>query len=144
MSGPCGGLPEAVELPPAMRGTAARVARAERVLADGRWRPGPADSAASAAVLARLAAPLPVRADAAARDRRFQRLLRTVLHHLDGGAVSPPAAALLAAVARAFLPWHAFPNPPVAAAAPRYGTAVRAADGTGGAPTGAGKPCCPA
>jgi hypothetical protein len=52
---------------------------------------------------------------------------RTTLHHLDAGAVSPPAAALLAAVARA--PWHTTPNPPPAAAAPRYGTPVGATDG---------------
>ncbi|MGW3375808.1 hypothetical protein [Streptomyces hydrogenans] len=112
-----------------MRELLHRVEWAERALDAGRWRPGPGDSAAAAAVRARLAAPLPARPDADARDRRLQRLLRTVLHHLDGGAVSPPAAALLAAMARAFLPWHAFPNPPVAAAAPAYGTPVRAADG---------------
>lgn len=55
------------------------------------------------------------------RDRRLQRLLRTTLHHLDADAVSPRATALLAAVARAFLPWRSFPNPPGAAAAPGCG-----------------------
>ncbi|WP_432016027.1 hypothetical protein [Streptomyces hydrogenans] len=126
-----------------MRELLHRVEWAERALDAGRWRPGPGDSAAAAAVRERLAAPLPARPDADARDRRLQRLLRTVLHHLDGGAVSPPAAALLAAVARAFLPWHAFPNSPVAAAAPAYGAPVRAADGTAAVPTGAGEALLP-
>ncbi|MFG3345714.1 hypothetical protein ACGF1Z_11715 [Streptomyces sp. NPDC048018] len=109
--------------------------RARRLLAAGQWRPAAADSAAAAAVLARLSAPLPVRRAAPARtsatdrDRRLQRLLRTTLHHLDAGAVSPPAAALLAGVARAFLPWHTVPNPPLAAAAPGYGLAAAPADG---------------
>ncbi|MEU0272612.1 hypothetical protein [Streptomyces sp. NPDC006307] len=101
--------------------------RARQLLAAGEWRPGAADAEVAAAVLARLTAPLPSRRGAAARraaavdrDRRLQRVLRTALHHLDAGAVSPPAAALLAAVARALLPWHAHPNPPAAAAAPRY------------------------
>ncbi|MFI1766189.1 hypothetical protein ACH41H_29635 [Streptomyces sp. NPDC020800] len=77
------------------------------------------------------------------RDRRLQRLLRTTLHHLDAGAVTPPAAALLAAVARAFLPWHAAPNPPRAAAAPRYGTPAETMDGPGVPPTEAGEALLP-
>ncbi|MFB7288774.1 hypothetical protein [Actinacidiphila glaucinigra] len=113
--------------PPLTRALDREAAQARRLLAAGEWRPAPADSEAAAAVLARLTAPLPARRGASAgtlatdRDRRLQRLLRTTLHHLDAGAVSPRAAALLAAVARAFLPWHATPNPPGAAAAPRYG-----------------------
>ncbi|MET9012818.1 hypothetical protein ABZX74_18140 [Streptomyces olivaceoviridis] len=74
-------------------------------MAAGQWRPSPADAEAAVAVLGRLTAALPVRRGAAARTRatdqgrRLQRVLRTVLHHLDAGAVSPSAAALLAAVA---------------------------------------------
>ncbi|MES5825397.1 hypothetical protein [Streptomyces sp. RG80] len=123
--------------------------QARRLLAAGQWRPAAADSEAAAAVLERLAAPLPARRAAAARtlatdrDRRLQRILRTTLHHLDAGAVSPPAAALLAAVARAFLPWHATPNPPGAAAAPRYGTLAGTADGPAGPPTEAGEALLP-
>jgi hypothetical protein len=85
-------------------------------------------------VLARLTAPLPIRRSATPRttatdrDRRLQRILRTTLHHLDAGMVSPPATALLAAVARALLPWHAHPNAPAAAAAPRYGTVPATSD----------------
>ncbi|CAL9332877.1 hypothetical protein SUDANB105_00110 [Streptomyces sp. enrichment culture] len=102
--------------------------RARQLLTVGEWRPAASDAEAAAAVLARLTAPLPTRRAATARtsatdrDRRLQRILRTTLHHLDAGVVSPPTAALLAAVARALLPWHAHPNPPAAAAAPRYGT----------------------
>ncbi|MER7623795.1 hypothetical protein [Streptomyces sp. NPDC126503] len=77
------------------------------------------------------------------RDRRLQRILRTVVHHLDSGAVSPPAAALLAAVARAFLPWHGVPNPPPAAAAPSYGTQAAAPDGPATPPTEAGEVLLP-
>lgn len=123
--------------------------QARMLLATGKWRPARADSEAAAAVLDRLAAPLPARRAAAARmsatdrDRRLQRLLRTVLHHLDAGAVSPPTAALLAAVARAFLPWHAAPNPPSAAAAPRYGTSATTADGSAVPPTEAGESLLP-
>ncbi|MET8968462.1 hypothetical protein [Streptomyces hydrogenans] len=131
------------EPPSHMRELAEWIAWCERELDAVRWRPGPADSDAAAAVRARLAAPLPARPDADARDRRLQRLLRTVLYHLDGGAVSPPAAALLAAMARAFLPWHAWPNPPVAAAAPTYATPVRAADGTAAVPTGVAEALLP-
>ncbi len=36
------------------------------------------------------------------------------------GRGQPAAAALLAAVARAYVPWYGTPNPPPAAAAPRY------------------------
>lgn len=117
--------------------------RARLLLAAGEWRPAPADSEAAAAVLGRLSAPLPARRGASARtltadrDRRLQRLLRTTIHHLDAGAVSPCAAALLAAVARAFLPWHAAPNPPGAAAAPGY-------DGPAVPPTEAGEALLPA
>ncbi|QES04644.1 hypothetical protein DEJ44_02825 [Streptomyces venezuelae] len=123
--------------------------RARQLLAAGEWRPAAADSEAAARVLARLTAPLPTRRSATARtsatdrDRRLQRILRTTLHHLDAGAVSPPAAALLAAVARAFLPWHATPNPPGAAAAPRYGTPVGTADGPAVVPTEAGEALLP-
>ncbi|MER6835679.1 hypothetical protein ABT320_17130 [Streptomyces cellulosae] len=101
--------------------------RARQLLAADGWRLSPADAGAVTAVLARLTAPLPTRRGTAARtratdrDRRLQRILRTTVHHLDAGTVSPAAAALLAAVARALLPWHAAPNPPRAAAAPRYG-----------------------
>lgn len=118
-------------------------AQARRLLAAARWHPDAADSAAASAVLDRLAAPLPARRGASTRavatdrDRRLQRLLRTTLHHLDAGAVSPRATALLAAVARAFLPWHAFPNPPVAAAAPGCG------GGPSAPPTEAGEALLP-
>ncbi|QFR00265.1 hypothetical protein F9278_33450 [Streptomyces phaeolivaceus] len=126
-------------------------ARARQRLAAGEWRPAPADTEAATAVLERLTAPLPARRAAASRtpaadrdrDRRLQRLLRTTLHHLDAGDVSPPATALLAAVARAFLPWHATPNPPRAAAAPRYGTPEGTAAGPAGAPTEAGEALLP-
>ncbi|WP_412079454.1 hypothetical protein ACLF6K_38475 (plasmid) [Streptomyces xanthophaeus] len=123
--------------------------RTRQLLAAGEWHPAAADSEAAAAVLTRLAAPLPVRRTATARtlvtdrDRRLQRILRTTLHHLDAGAVSPTAAALLAAVARAFLPWHATPNPPAAAAAPRYGTPAGTADGLAVPPTEAGEDLLP-
>ncbi|MFZ3474886.1 hypothetical protein ACODT3_01605 [Streptomyces sp. 4.24] len=121
--------------------------RARQLLAAGEWRTAPADAEAAAAVLARLTAPLPAGRGAAARmratdrDRRLQRVLRTTLHHLDAGAVSPSAAALLAAVARALLPWYAAPNPPAAAAAPRYGTGPGATGA--GPPTGAGEALLP-
>ncbi|MET9658523.1 hypothetical protein [Streptomyces sp. NPDC006510] len=124
-------------------------ARARQSLAGGQWRPAPTDAEAAAAVLDRLTAPLPPRRDARARtsatdrDRRLQRILRTTLHHLDAGIVSPPAAALLAAVARAFLPWHAVPNPPSAAAAPRYGAVARTAEGVAVPPTEAGEALLP-
>ncbi|MEW2514055.1 hypothetical protein [Streptomyces sp. NPDC046870] len=112
-----------------MRGPAREPARAlRRLVVAGQWRPAPADTEA-AAVLDRLTAPPPVRRAAAARamdrERRLRRVLRTVLHHLDADAVSPSAAALPAAVARAPPPWHGVPNPPVAAA-PRYGPEWRA------------------
>ncbi|MFF7208938.1 hypothetical protein ACFZAU_00200 [Streptomyces sp. NPDC008238] len=100
--------------------------RAQRFLAGGEWRPTDADADAAAGVLARLTAPLPVRGAAGARaraedrDRRLQRIWRSAVHHLDAGAVSPQATALLAAVARVYLPWYASPTPPTAAAAPRY------------------------
>ncbi|MEU1013752.1 hypothetical protein [Streptomyces sp. NPDC005890] len=103
--------------------------RARQLLAAGEWRLSSADAQAVTAVRARLLAPLPtrraaeVRIRATDRDRRLQRIFRTAVHHLDAGAVSPPAAALLAAVARALLPWHGAPNPPRAAAAPQYGIA---------------------
>ncbi|KFF97815.1 hypothetical protein IQ62_28605 [Streptomyces scabiei] len=123
--------------------------RARQLLAAGKWRPSAADSEAAAAVLTRLAAPLPTRRAAIARtlatdrDRRLQRILRTTLHHLDAGAVSPSAAALFAAVARAFLPWHATPNPPGAAAAPKYGPPAGTADGLAVPPTEAGEALLP-
>ncbi|MET9513127.1 hypothetical protein ABZX62_32555 [Streptomyces flavidovirens] len=123
--------------------------RVRQLLAAGEWRPAAADREAAARVLARLTAPLPSRRAAAPRaaatdrNRRLQRVLRTTVHHLDAGAVSPPAAALLAAVARAFLPWHSAPNPPPAAAAPSYGTQVAAADGPATAPTEAGEALLP-
>ncbi|MFF2599167.1 hypothetical protein ACFVVB_08790 [Streptomyces californicus] len=100
--------------------------RARGWLESGVWRPDAADAEAAARVLARLTAPLPRRGAAWARartvdrDRRLQRIWRSAVHHLDAGAVSPPAAALLAAVARAYVPWYGTPNPPPAAAAPRY------------------------
>ncbi|MFF8742346.1 hypothetical protein [Streptomyces californicus] len=100
--------------------------RARGWLESGVWRPDAADAEAAARVLARLTAPLPrrgaawTRARAVDRDRRLQRIWRSAVHHLDAGAVSPPAAALLAAVARAYVPWYGTPNPPPAAAAPRY------------------------
>ncbi|MFE0651136.1 hypothetical protein ACFVZH_21360 [Streptomyces sp. NPDC059534] len=131
------------------RALAREAGRARQLLAAGEWRPAIADVDAATAVLDRLVAPLPVRRSATAlaaatdRDRRLQRLLRTALHHLDAGAVSPPAAALLAAVARAFLPWHAVPNPPRAAAAPRYGTPAGTAGGPAVAPTDAGEELLP-
>ncbi|MBT2395034.1 hypothetical protein [Streptomyces sp. ISL-100] len=123
--------------------------RARQLLTSGEWRPASSDAEAAAAVLARLTAPLPTqrattaRTPATDRDRRLQRILRTTLHHLDAGAVSPPTAALLAAVARALLPWHANPNPPAAAAAPRYGAASRPSDGVAVAPTEAGEALLP-
>ncbi|MET8825541.1 hypothetical protein ABZX40_31895 [Streptomyces sp. NPDC004610] len=106
-------------------GVGRTVDMARRLLAAGEWRPAEADADAAAAVRTRLTARLPIRAQTSTlattdRDRRLQRVLRTTLHHLDAGALSPPTTALLAAVARAFRPWHAFPNPPRAAAAPRY------------------------
>jgi hypothetical protein len=116
--------------------------RARRLLAAGKWRPAAPDAEAAAAVLARLTAPLPhrrgvtARLSATDRDRRLQRVLRTTVHHLDAGAVGPPTAALLAAVARALLPWYAYPNPPAAAAAPRYWAGAVA-------PTGAGEALLP-
>ncbi|MFB7224310.1 hypothetical protein [Streptomyces sp. NPDC056227] len=123
--------------------------RARQLLAAGEWRPASPDAEAAAAVLARLTAPLPTqraataRTSATDRDRRLQRILRTTLHHLDAGAVSPPTAALLAAVARALLPWHAHPNPPAAAAAPRFGDVPRTEDGVAAAPTDAGEALLP-
>jgi hypothetical protein len=124
--------------------------RARQFLAAGEWRLSAADAEAASAVLARLTAPLPTRRGGTAartqaatdRDRRLQRILRTTVHHLDAGAVSPPAAALLAAVARALLPWHAAPNPPVAAAAPRYGTVPGTTAGAA-PPTEAGEALLP-
>ncbi|GGX63161.1 hypothetical protein [Streptomyces fructofermentans] len=127
-------------------------ARAERLLATGGWLPAPADAEAATRVLARLTAPLPVRRTAsertrtADRDRRLQRVLRSAVHHLDAGAVGAPTAALLAAVARALLPWHAAPNPPAAAAAPRYDTPPKpngAAHAPGRPPTDAGEALLP-
>ncbi|MFI6411000.1 hypothetical protein [Streptomyces sp. NPDC050585] len=122
----------------ATRALVREAARARRLLDAGEWRPAPEDADAAAAVLARLTAPLPgaARVRDVDRDRRLQRVFRTTLHHLDAGAVTPAAAALLAAVARALLPWHAHPNPPVAAAAPRYGA-------PGPAPTAAGEALLP-
>ncbi|MGW2465829.1 hypothetical protein [Streptomyces bauhiniae] len=119
--------------------------RARRLLAAGEWQPTAEDTDAAAQVLARLAAPLPARgagdgqARAVDRDRRLQRVWRTSVHHLDAGAVTPPCAALLAAVARAFLPWSAAPNPPAAAAAPRYPAPHGPADGSPFPPTEAGE-----
>ncbi|MFF9486341.1 hypothetical protein [Streptomyces sp. NPDC014676] len=124
-------------------------ARARHLLAAGEWCLSPADAEAVRAVLARLTAPLPTRRGTAAararatdRDRRLQRTLRTTVHHLDAGTVSPPAAALLAAVARALLPWHTAPNPPLAAAAPRYGIAPDTTERTA-PPTEAGEALLP-
>ncbi|MFD5343120.1 hypothetical protein ACFWJY_04970 [Streptomyces anulatus] len=77
------------------------------------------------------------------RDRRLQRIWRSAVHHLDAGAVSPPASALLAAVARALLPWYATPNPPAAAAAPRYPTPHGTANGSPDRPTEAGEALLP-
>ncbi|MET7434788.1 hypothetical protein ABZT16_38565 [Streptomyces flaveolus] len=131
------------------RALARESTRALRLVAAGQWRPTPADAEAAVAVLGRLTAPLPVRRAAAARtratdrDRRLQRVLRTVLHRLDAGAVSPSAAALLAAVARALLPWHGVPNPPAAAAAPGYGAGPGASVGGASTPTGAGEALLP-
>ncbi|MEU3416910.1 AAA family ATPase, partial [Streptomyces sp. NPDC006658] len=122
--------------------------RTRRLLAADEWRLDAADAEAARAVLARLTAPLParpraaVRARATDRDRRLQRALRTTVHHLDAGAVGPPAAALLAAVARALLPWHGAPNPPPAAAAPRYGIAPEGTERTA-PPTAAGEALLP-
>ncbi|MFG3045944.1 hypothetical protein ACGFZR_13580 [Streptomyces sp. NPDC048241] len=119
--------------------------RARQLLAAGEWHPTTEDTGAAAKVLDRLAAPLPTRgtgngrARAVDRDRRLQRVWRTSVHHLDAGAVTPPCAALLAAVARAFLPWSAAPNPPAAAAAPRYPTPHGTADGSPPPPTEAGE-----
>ncbi|WP_030868111.1 hypothetical protein [Streptomyces sp. NRRL S-37] len=123
-------------------------ARARHLLAAGEWRLSPADAEAVRAVLARLTAPLPtrrgtaVRARTTDRDRRLQRILRTAVRHLDAGTVGPPAAALLAAVARALLPWHAAPNPPPAAAAPQYGIAPDTTERTA-PPTEAGEALLP-
>ncbi|MGW7088462.1 hypothetical protein ACWGH2_33845 [Streptomyces sp. NPDC054871] len=120
---------------------------ARQRVSTGAWRLAAPDAEAAADVLARLTAPLPVRRGSAARtreadrDRRLQRILRTAVHQLDAGQVGPPTAALLAAVARALLPWHAAPNPPAAAAAPRYG-APRTTDGTT-PPTEAGEALLP-
>ncbi|WP_369254426.1 hypothetical protein [Streptomyces sp. R35] len=131
------------------RALAREAGRARGFLAAGEWCPAAADCEAAAAVLGRLVAPLParraatVRTLATDRDRRLQRLLRTTLYHLDAGTVSPPAAALLAAVARAFLPWYATPNPPAAAAAPRYGTPAGTAEGLAVPPTEAGEALLP-
>ncbi|MFE5941968.1 hypothetical protein [Streptomyces sp. NPDC056480] len=132
------------------RSLAREAGRARQLLVAGEWRPAAPDSGAATAVLKRLAAPLPSRQAASARttltdrDRRLQRILRTALHHLDAGAVSPRAAALLAAVARAFLPWHGAPNPPPAAAAPRYGSSIGATGGPSVPPTDAGEALLPA
>lgn len=123
--------------------------RSRRLLNSGDWRPAPADTEAAAAVLGRLTTPLPTRrtatekTQATDRDRRLQRILRTALHHLDADAVSPPAAALLAAVARALLPWHAAPNPPAAAAAPRYGAPPGTPADVAAPPTEAGEALLP-
>ncbi|MCX4704004.1 hypothetical protein [Streptomyces sp. NBC_01373] len=122
------GKPVAAAHPLLTRALTLESGKAWQLLAAREWRLSSADAEAVAAVLARLTAPLPTRRGAAPqaratdRDGLLQRILRTTVHHLDAGAVSPPAAALLAAVARALLPWHAAPNPPIAAAAPRYGT----------------------
>ncbi|MFJ9822346.1 hypothetical protein ACIRU3_45460 [Streptomyces sp. NPDC101151] len=144
------GRPAAVPgpLPLLTRALTAESGRARQLLGAGEWRLSSADAGAAAAVLARLAAPLParqgtaVRARATDRDRRLQRILRTAVHHLDAGAVSPAAAALLAAVARALLPWHGAPNPPAAAAAPRYGTVPGTTHGAA-PPTAAGEALLP-
>ncbi|MFI2644496.1 hypothetical protein [Streptomyces sp. NPDC018610] len=132
------------------RALARESGRARQSLTAGQWRPTEADAEAVARVLARLTAPLPVRrADSARmratdRDRRLQRIWRTSVHHLDAGAVSAPAAALLAAVARAFLPWYAAPTPAPAAAAPRYPVALdTTADGVPVLPTEAGEALLP-
>lgn len=123
--------------------------RARLFLTAGGWRPTDADTAAAGRVLARLTAPLPARGASAARaratdrDRRLQRIWRTTVHHLDAGAVSTSAAALLAAVARAFLPWYAAPNPPAAAAAARYPVSQDTADGLPVPPTEAGEALLP-
>ncbi|MFI1802307.1 hypothetical protein ACH415_01635 [Streptomyces californicus] len=117
--------------------------RARGWLESGVWRPDAADAEAAARVLARLTAPLPrrgaawARARAVDRDRRLQRIWRSAVHHLDAGAVSPPAAALLAAVARAYAPWCGTPNPPPAAAAPRYPVPSGSAAPEGAAARGA-------
>lgn len=123
--------------------------RARQLLAAGEWRPAAQDTDAAANVLARLAAPLPARRAGSARlravdrDRRLQRIWRTAVHHLDAGAVGPPTAALLAAVARALVPWSAAPNPPAAAAAPRYAALPDTVDGSPVPPTEAGEALLP-
>ncbi|MFD5417508.1 hypothetical protein ACFWJT_05690 [Streptomyces sp. NPDC127069] len=123
--------------------------RARGMLAAGEWRADAADTDAAARVLARLTAPLPTRragsarARAVDRDRRLQRIWRSAVHHLDAGAVSAPAAALLAAVARALLPWFAVPNPPPAAAAPHYPLPRGTGEGFPAAPTEAGESLLP-
>ncbi|MEW2288412.1 hypothetical protein [Streptomyces sp. NPDC047841] len=89
-----------------------------------------------------LTAPPSVRR-AAGRHRRLQRVLRTVLHRLGAGAVSRSAAAPLAAVARALPAWHGIPNPPVAAAAPRYGAGPGVPNGVASTPTEAGEALLP-
>ncbi|MEU7005575.1 hypothetical protein [Streptomyces sp. NPDC046332] len=130
------------------RALALESGRARQLLAAGEWRLSPADAEAAARVLARLTAPLPTRHGEAARtratdrDRRLQRIFRTAVHHLDAGAVSPPLAALVAAVARALSAWQASPNPPPAAAAPRYGTASGTTQGVT-PPTEAGEALLP-
>ncbi len=97
-------------LPLPTRALALESGRARQHLASDEWRLSSPDAEAVAAVLARLTAPLPARRGTAERiratdrDRRLQRILRTAVHHLDAGAVSPPAAALLPAVARALSP----------------------------------------
>ncbi|MFD9004286.1 hypothetical protein ACFV0T_25575 [Streptomyces sp. NPDC059582] len=123
--------------------------RARQLLAAGKWRPTRADADAAAHILARLTAPLPARGDGSARtratdrDRRLQRTWRTTVHHLDAGAVSAPAAALVAAVARALLPWHTVPSPPPAAAAARYPLPQDTFGGPAPTPTEAGEALLP-
>lgn len=123
--------------------------RARQFLTAGGWRPIDADADAAARVLARLTAPLPARGAGSARtratdrDRRLQRIWRTTVHHLDAGAVSASAAALLASVARALLPWYAAPNPPAAAAAPRYAVPQDTVGGLPVPPTEAGEALLP-
>lgn len=142
------GGPVAASSPLLTRALTVESGRARQLLPAGGWRLSSADAEAAAAVLARLTAPLPARRGTAARaqardrDRRLQRIVRTTVHHLDAGAVSPPVAALLAAVARALLPWHAAPNPPIAAAAPRYGTVPGTTEGAA-PPTEAGEALLP-
>ncbi|MFF3982216.1 hypothetical protein [Streptomyces sp. NPDC001828] len=123
--------------------------RARRLLTAGDWQPAAADNEAMAKIFARLAAPLPARGSGNARtraedrDRRLQRIWRSAVHHLDAGAVSSPAAALLAAVARAFLPWYATPNPRAAAAAAHYPTPDGTRDGSPLPQTEAGEALLP-